>query len=116
MSETKFTPGPWEWDSGLIPPDGPGRYADVYVDGGDKIIASFNEMREFSPAEGRANAHLIAAAPDLYAAAKASVEAYDEMVASLGDDEFSAPAPGSLDSPDITLARTALSRARGEAE
>jgi len=62
----KHTPGPWEWDCGIIPPDGPGRYADIYKDGGDLIIATFNDQI----AEGHANARLIAAAPDLLEALK----------------------------------------------
>jgi hypothetical protein len=61
MGEMKHTPGPWEWDNGLLPPDGPERFADIYTVGGDIIIASFNERIP----EGEANAHLIAAAPDL---------------------------------------------------
>jgi len=59
------TPGPWEWDAGIIPPDGPERYADIYADD-EIIIASFNDQIP----EGRANARLIAAAPDLLKAAK----------------------------------------------
>lgn len=65
--QDKHTAGPWAWDSGVIPPDGPGRYADIYRDGGDLIIASFNDQIP----EGRANARLIAAAPDLLGALKA---------------------------------------------
>jgi hypothetical protein len=64
MMETKHTPGPWYWDAGIVPPDGPETYADIYVDGGDTIIAGFND---FIP-EGRANARLLSAAPDLLAA------------------------------------------------
>lgn len=60
----QHTPGPWEWDCGVIPPDGPDRYADIYKDGGELIIATFNDAIP----EGRANASLIAAAPDLLAA------------------------------------------------
>lgn len=60
------TPGPWEWDAGLVPPDGPHRYADIYVNGGETIIAEFND----NIPEGRANARLIAAAPDMLEALK----------------------------------------------
>ncbi len=109
MSETRFTPGPWRLDAEevatVLGPDG--------FMTADCLILS---VRKGAPTDKRcrANAHLIAAAPDLYAAVKAAVEAYDEMVASLGDDDTSEPAPGSLDSPDITLARAALAKARGE--
>lgn len=54
----KATPGDWEWDAGLIPPDGPGRYADIYTpdeDGEPIIITEFND----GLSEGRSNAALI---------------------------------------------------------
>ena len=56
------TPGPWSFDYGTVPPDGPGTYADIYVDGGDTIIAHFNNQI----VEGRATARLIAASPTMY--------------------------------------------------
>lgn len=58
------TPGPWEWAAGIIPPDGPGRYSDIYVLDEDRepiILAEFND----SISEGRANACLMTAAPEL---------------------------------------------------
>lgn len=64
-SAAAHTPGPWDWDSNVIPPDGPDRYAVITAADGDIVIASYNEMREFSPTEGEANARLIAAAPDM---------------------------------------------------
>jgi len=57
--KTPWTKGPWQWDCGIIPPDGPGTYADIYIDGGETIIAEFNN---YIP-EGKSNARLIAAAP-----------------------------------------------------
>jgi len=69
----RHTPGPWKWDCGIIPPDGPGHYADIYKDGGDLIIAQFNKQIP----EGHANARLIAAAPDLVAALKRNRAALD---------------------------------------
>ena len=57
----KATPGEWEWDSGIEPPDGPERYADIYVDGGNLIIARFNDQIS----EGQANADLIARSVNL---------------------------------------------------
>jgi hypothetical protein len=68
--DTRFTPGPWEWDAGLVPPDGPDRYADIFVDGGETIIAMFNDRIP----EGRANAHLISASPDMYEVLEAAIE------------------------------------------
>lgn len=61
MAGQPHTAGPWKWDSGIVPPDGPERYADIYTEGGDTIIASFNDLIP----EGQANARLIAAAPEL---------------------------------------------------
>lgn len=55
MSNTKFTPGPWE--------RGGFTALEIYGVGSDKLIA------EVASGEGRhANAALISAAPDLYAA------------------------------------------------
>ena len=56
------TPGPWEWDAGDIGQDYPASYCDVFVDGGNLIIAQVNDR--FSREIGHANARLIAAAPD----------------------------------------------------
>jgi hypothetical protein len=79
----KFTPGPWEWDAGIIPPDGPGRYADVYVEGGEKIIARFNDCIP----EGRANAALITAAPALYEALSECEAMLTVLATAYGEDE-----------------------------
>lgn len=73
QSKDAHTPGPWKWDCGIIPPDGPGRYADIYTDGGDLIIASFNNEIP----EGSANARLIAAAPELLEALRGMLRATD---------------------------------------
>lgn len=53
-AERAATAGKWDWDAGLVPPDGPERYADIYA--GETIIANFNDAIP----EGRANARLIA--------------------------------------------------------
>lgn len=65
----RATPGEWRWDAGVVPPDGPGRYADIYVDdpeGDIVILASFNEFGGFrSREEGLANAgHIVRFAPE----------------------------------------------------
>ncbi len=106
MSGTRWTPGPWSHDSGVVPPDGPDRYADIYVDGGEKVIASINEMRDFAPEEGRANARLIAEAPNLYDALEAQVAVSRRLMEKAGFSEASIR--------DCTAqARRALTRARG---
>lgn len=114
MSATKFPVGSWEC---LFETSRAG--GDHYIvviprkDDGDRPYETILSLsgRDHDAA---ALARLISAAPDLYAAVEASVNAYDELVASLGDDELSGPAPGILDLPDITIARAALSKARGE--
>lgn len=69
------SPLPWEWDAGLVPPDGPERYADIYIDGGETIIARFNDHIP----EGRANARLIVTAVNHHAAL---VEALRQLLSS----------------------------------
>lgn len=62
-----YTAGPWQWDAGIIPPDGPGRYADIFVIDEDREPVTIAEFNDSLP-EGRANARLIAAAPELFEA------------------------------------------------
>ena len=69
----KHTPGPWDYDYGLVPPDGPERYCEVTKDGGNLIIARVNDC--FNEKEGHANARLIAAAPMLLEACERMKEA-----------------------------------------
>ena len=80
MSEAKHTPGPWLFDYGTVPPDGPGTYADIYVDGGDTIIAHFNNLIP----EGLANARLIAAAPAMLEALQGLTHGLPELLESIG--------------------------------
>lgn len=100
----KHTPGPWEWDCGLVPPDGPGRYADIYKDGGDLIIAQFNDLIP----EGKANARLIAAAPDL-------LEACEALCAAFGDPLTRRALGGHNEAQMIAIldARAAIAKAEG---
>lgn len=74
MSKTKFTPGPWKIERlatniALIMP------ALAEIDGA--LIATVNDDNDEMTAEMEANAHLITAAPDLYAACLAQEEAED---------------------------------------
>ena len=62
MSDTKFTPGPWRYDRTNGSPTT-----------GEHMIAGAKpgylaEVRDCGSGDVRANTHLIAAAPDLYAA------------------------------------------------
>lgn len=80
MAEPKFTPGPWRRDGRAIEArafDGSWRYICDKVRGG-------------SPESSDANAHLIAAAPDLYAAGEAALSAIDTVLFSHeGQTEYS---------------------------
>ncbi len=97
MSETKFTPGPWAKDKygQLKNPDG--NPVDVW--GCGLSIASRSTETE-------ANAALIAAAPDLYAA----LEELDEVFCTQADtrDERTRARKA------LIAARAALAKARGE--
>ena len=104
MSEPKFTPGPWEVKRALRDTDGACDYgvgADV---GGKKlcIAETFGrvDVNVYPPAE--ANAHLIAAAPDLYGALKAMADRWE-------------PDCFGTDRAMWEDARAALAKARGEA-
>ncbi len=98
MSETKFTPGPWRVRAHTSQPNDR-----VVVDTfGGSVACVYRDMGENEPPR-EANAHLIAAAPDLYAA----LEALHRATAIL---------PASMDEPGSpqALARAALAKARGE--
>lgn len=101
---SKHTPGPWGWDAGIVPPDGPERYADIYADDGDTIVANFNALIP----EGEANARLIAAAPDLLARLK-GVLPLIEWAESVVDPLFKPKVAATIES-----IRAALSKAESE--
>jgi len=91
--ETKFTPGPWNVD-----PDYPG---DIQA-GGAEIATAFDTHDAVTTTADAdtaiANAHLIAAAPDLYAALERVLRWQ----------------PNDSASDLVAVAEAALSRARGE--
>ena len=97
---SKHSPGPWECDAGIIPPDGPERYADIYTDGGDLIIARFNDLIP----EGRANGRLIAAAPELLEALKTLADEAWRNAGCMPDEAFH---------DAIAEARAAIAKAEG---
>lgn len=72
MKKPTFTPGPWRPRHGhrTVTPRG------IYA--GGKPVVRFNGLAAPTSKEGRANAHLIAAAPDMYAVL-AEVSARIEM-------------------------------------
>ena len=62
MSETKFTPGPWRVGKAVN---------GCWIEAGDKVAISVGRTfyQSVGHREEEANAHLISAAPELYAAA-----------------------------------------------
>lgn len=78
---TKHTPGPWDHEGGWI------TAAPKYGIGGDaRVVAQIHSGPDCAPdTHADANAHLIAAAPDLLAAAKAVAALWAEH--GLGDDD-----------------------------
>lgn len=74
MSKAKHTPGPWTSQVGKA-------RENLIVDEIGFIIASVNQFAEsFGDKQDDANAHLIAAAPDLLAALKMLHDVVDEQV------------------------------------
>lgn len=90
---TKFTPGPWRASWSMV-----GQWL-VYMGGRQCEMAL--------PADRKADAHLIAAAPELYEALhellRSHVESWREEGYRVDDDE------------EVIAARAALAKARGEA-
>ena len=92
--QPKWTPGPWRYDRTNGSPTT-----------GEHMIAGAKpgylaEVRDCGSGDVRANAHLIAAAPDLYAALDGLLGLLDA---------------GSLYEPQAYAARAALAKARGQA-
>ena len=106
MREARWTPGPW---SALETPEG--REFEVHDPEGAYIcgVSFCPEGDGPSYSVARAEARLIAAAPDLYAALDLFVSEYVDFVES-GDAGF-----WDAEAEDkVKLARAALARARGE--
>lgn len=107
MSEARHTKGPWDVKRARFLSDGGYDYGIIAtIDGTRRCIAETFEViadgGRTAPAE--ANAHLIAAAPELY-------EALEKMVRAAMYGSFN-----TVDSHPLPLARAALSKARGEHE
>lgn len=88
MTNTKFTPGPWKAERiesstkpiGLV-------YMRIYAKDGSLAFAGVYKDKKVTKTTAEANAHLIAAAPDLYAAlseAKLQIEYLHEKFAETG--------------------------------
>lgn len=103
MIETKWTPGPWEVVSRFVGPLVVAAHCPTEVDRSGKMDVAHVGADTLKLAAD--NAHLIAAAPELY-------EALQRMV-----NHFTMLPPDYLTTPDSVIgqALSALSRARGEA-
>jgi hypothetical protein len=101
MSETKWTPGPWEPQRAAYLSDG-GRDFGIRADvAGENVVVAetFERVGERIRAPASANAYLIAAAPELY-------EALEQITIRWMD-------PGSITVEHWQAARDALAKARG---
>ena len=70
VTETKWTPGPWHWDSDPVQNDPYNRVRYRVVTKGKTITQVYYSSYEGGPTNAEADAKLIAAAPDLYEALK----------------------------------------------
>lgn len=101
MSETKFTPGPWEIKSRFVGP--------LVIASDDVEVAHVGLYHE-SWAQCVKNATLIAAAPDLYAALDRVLDAY------VSERLWNGASTWDVDNRVVIGARAALARARGETD
>jgi hypothetical protein len=107
MTDTKFTPGPWMWRQSTDMSFGDDKKTWCLAPG--ILIADMTDGTPGGDKRDRANAHLIAAAPDLY-----------EALSSVGDNLLSGDdsAHGGyvdLDGAAVQKIMDALAKARGEA-
>jgi hypothetical protein len=117
VSETKFTPGPWRASVEEPAVTADFRHHDaLYAGYVNRDTASRTQIARTPASHDRevalANAHLIASAPDLYAA----LEACEQRLADLLRSDYSTtsnPAPQDEDDA-VRAARAALAKARGE--
>ena len=98
MSDTKFTPGPWRYDRTNGSPTT-----------GEHMIAGAKpgylaEVRDCGSGDVRANAHLIAAAPDMAEALEKALNFITNTESEMGETL-----------PCGDAARAALAKARGQA-
>jgi hypothetical protein len=103
MAETKWTPGPWS-----IVPAGEDEWGEVNVF--DRVLVAAHRhvsVEGRTDVEANANARLIAAAPDLYAALEGALVLAEK---------WADYAEGGPKTRAIIRARAALARARGEKE
>ena len=98
MSEAKHTPGPWQWTQHFDPT------ISIYKDGFGQIARLYDS----SAGTGKANARLIAAAPDLLDALEGIIGYFDS-----GNSVSVSQATIKASSDEIKAARAAIAKATG---
>lgn len=110
MSETRFTPGPWECKQ---VPTSSGRAfrigKDAMLEPGPRGCCIIYDDYGHGTNERSANAALIAAAPDLYAALDELLDSFVEDLMEVGYSEADL-----VDYETVVKARAAIAKARGE--
>lgn len=99
-AETKWTPGPWHWDSDPVKNDPHNRVRYRVTALGKTITQVYYSSYEGGPTNAEADARLIAAAPEM-------AEALEQCLGNL-------KALGAENGWGSEAARAALARARGE--
>lgn len=105
MSAPNTTPGPWVAKGGRVETAEPSTSVAATI---ESFVTGIHGTRSISRKEARANAHLIAAAPELY-------EALERMLSKHCNDTGTAASDWKPDSAPF-LALVALRKARGETE
>ena len=102
MTDTKHTPGPWVWEHWQM---------GLTAQNGTSVLAYYDyegmSLHGKTEDEHEANAHLIAAAPDLLEALDRMIAEYD-LWGGYNDDGFK--------SGTILSARAAIAKAKGQTE
>ena len=98
MKDDKHTPGPWKYSDAYHETQ-----VDIREDGGKRIAVAVCDFPR-SPATMEANAHLIAAAPELLMVLESIVAEYDGVLP---------PYSGVITDAVIEIARTIIAKARG---
>lgn len=100
MSEHKHTPGPWEVDG-----------EDILANSGDTTVAmTFWTNQRCPDDECRANARLIAAAPELLAACEELLKLVDDL-----EGMAAMPLTPECTSKEVAKAKAAIAKAKGGA-
>ena len=91
MSKSEFTSGPWEVETEMMKEEGFTQYTKgqeivTNIDGQTYVIARINWSNPV-----KANARLIAAAPDMYEACKSMIDALGGLHGGLPDSTFTEP-------------------------